>query len=202
MFPMDIAQSDDADRLLRELDMLKDDAPEAADEAIWAPDPALADLCDALWWTAADGSVQAITAVTGAWTPRGLLLTATVTVATSPSDVKVIEHVPLSLAQGGPLLEYVSKDPDALTAALVARWSPGHAPISAARLRSLVFRGLYTACEQPPAIDTEAPPEIQSQKVSHKIHKPISQFLAPPPQAVVGPPSDPRGGGGLLGAAQ
>ena len=150
LFPlclMDIAQSDDADRLLRELDMLKDDALEAADEAIRAPDPALADLCDALQWTAADGGIQAITAVTRAWTPRGLLLTATVTVATSPSDVKVIEHVPLSLAQGGPMLEYVSKDPDALTAALVTRWSPGHAPISAARLRSLAFRGLYTARE-------------------------------------------------------
>ena len=118
--------------------MLKDDALEAADEAIRACDPTLADLCDALRWTAADGSIQAITAVTGAWTPRGLLLTATVTVATSPSHVKVIEHVPLSLAQGGPLLEYVSKDPDTLTAALVTRWSPGHAPISAARLRHLV----------------------------------------------------------------
>ena len=117
--------------------------------------------------------------MTGAWTPRGLLLTATVTVATSPSDVKVIEHVPLSLVQGGPLLEYVSTDPEALTAALVTRWSPGHAPISASRLRSLVFRGLYTAREQPPAIDTVTPPEIQSQKVSHKIHKPINQFLAP-----------------------
>ena len=159
--------------------MLKDDALEAADEAIRTPDPALADLCDALRWTAVDGGIQAITAVTGAWTPRGLLLMATVEVATSPSDVKVIEHVPLSLAQGGPLLEYVSKDPDALTAALVTRWSPGHAPISAARLRSLVFRGLYTAREKPPAIDADVPPEIQSQKVSHKIHKPISQFLAP-----------------------
>ena len=179
MFLMDIAQSNDADRLLRELDMLKDDALEAADEAIRAPDPALADLCDALRWTAADGGIQAITAVTGVWTPRGLLLTATVTVATSPSDVKVIEHVPLSLVQGGPLLEYVSKDPDALTAAVVARWSPGHAPISAARLRSLVLRGLYTARKQPLAIDADAPPEIQSQKVSHKIHKPIIRFLAP-----------------------
>ena len=201
MFLMDIAQCDDADRLLRELDMLKDDTLEAADEAIRAPDPALADLCDALRWTAADGGIQAITAVTGAWTPRGLLLTATVTVATSPSDVKVIEHVPLSLAQGSPLLEYVSKDPDALTAALVTRWSPGHAPVSAARLRYLVFRGLYTAREKPPAIDADVPPNIPSQKVSHKVHKPISQFLAPP-QAVMGPPSDPRAGCGLLGAAQ
>ena len=95
LFVMDIAQSDDADRLLRELDMLKDDALEAADEAIRAPNPALADLCDALRWTAADGNIQGITAVTGAWTSRGLLLTATVTVATSASDVKVIEHVPL-----------------------------------------------------------------------------------------------------------
>ena len=159
--------------------MLKDDALEVADAAIRATDPALADLCDALRWTAAYGSIQAITAVTGAWTPRGLLLTATVTVATGPSDVKVIEHVPLSLVQGGPLLEYVSKDPEALTAALDTRWSPGHVPISASRLRSQVFRGLYTAREQPPAIDTVTPPEIQSQKVSHKIHKPISQFLAP-----------------------
>ena len=179
MFLMDIAQSDDADRLLQELDMLKDDALEAADTAIRATDPALADLCDALRWTAADGDIQAITAVTGAWTPRGLLLTATVTVAAGPSNTKVIEHVPLSLVQGGPLLEYVSKDPEALTAALVTRWSPSHIPISASRLRSQVFKGLYTAREQPPPIDTTTPPNIQSQKVSHKIHKPISQFLAP-----------------------
>ena len=133
MFLMDITQSDDADRLLRELTMLKDDALEAADEAIRATDPALANLCDALRCTTADGNIQAITTMTGAWTPRGLLLTTTVTVARSPCDVKVIEHVPLSLAQGGPLLEYFSKDHGALTAALLARWSLGHAPISAAR---------------------------------------------------------------------
>ena len=66
-----------------------------------------------------DGTIQAITAVTGAWTPRGLLLTATVTVATGPLEVKITEHVPLALAQGGSLLEYVSKDPDTLTAALI-----------------------------------------------------------------------------------
>ena len=179
MFLMDIAQSDDADRLLRDLDRLKDDALEAADEAIRAPDPALSDLCDALRWTAAAGSIQPITAVTGAWTPRGLLLTATVTVAVGPSEVKVIEHVPGSLAQGGPLLEYVSKDPGALTTAVVTRWSPGHVPISAARLRHLVFRGLYTAREKAPPIDTDEAREIQSQKVSYKLQKPITQFLPP-----------------------
>ena len=47
LFVMDISQSDAADCLLRELDMLKDDALEAADDAIRAPDPALADLCNA-----------------------------------------------------------------------------------------------------------------------------------------------------------
>ena len=113
MFLMEIAQSDDANRLLRERDMLNDDALEAADTAIRATDPALADLCDALTWTAADGDIQAITAMTGVWTPRGLLLTATVTVAAGPSDTKGIEHVPLSLVQAGPLLEYVSKGPGA-----------------------------------------------------------------------------------------
>ena len=117
--------------------------------------------------------------MTGGWTPRGLLLTATVTVAASPSDVKVIEDVPMSPVQGGPLLEYVSKDTEALTAALVTAWSPGHVPISASCLRSQVLRRLYTAREQPPCIDTATPTDIQSQKVCHKIHKPISQFLAP-----------------------
>ena len=40
MFLMEISQSEDTDRLLRELDMLKDDALEAADTAIRATDPA------------------------------------------------------------------------------------------------------------------------------------------------------------------
>ena len=72
------------------------------------PDPPWLTYVTPLRWTAADGNIQGITAVTGAWTPRGLLLTATVTVAAGPSDTKVIEHVPLSLVQGGPLLECVS----------------------------------------------------------------------------------------------
>ena len=91
MFLLDIAQFDDTERLQRSLDMLKDDALEAADAAVRAPDPALSDLCDALRQTAVDGTIQAITALTGAWTPRGLLLTATVTVAAGPSEVKIIE---------------------------------------------------------------------------------------------------------------
>ena len=179
MFLMDIAQSDDADWLLRSLDMLKDGALEAADAAVRAPDPAVSDLCDALRWTAVDGTIQAITAVTGAWTPRGLLLTATVTVATGSSEVKIIEHVPLALAQGGPLFEYVSKDPDTLTAALITRWSPGHSPISAAHLWHIVFHSLYSPREKAPPTDTLAAPEIQNQKVSFKLQKPISQFLPP-----------------------
>ena len=162
---------------LRNLDMMKDDALEAADAAVRAPDPALSDLCDALRWRAVDGTMQAITAVTRAWTPRGLLLTATVMVATGPSEVKIIEHVSLALAQGGPLLEYVSRDPDTLTAALITRWSPGHSPISAARLWHIVFRNLYSPREKAPPTDTVAAPEIQNQKVSFKLQKPISQFL-------------------------
>ena len=160
MFVMDIAQSADADWLLRNLDMLKD-MLEAADAAVRAPDPTLSTLCDALRWTAVDGPIRPITAVTGAWTPSGLLLTATVTVATSPSEVKIIEHVPLALAQGRPLLEYVSKDSDTLTAALITRWNPRHSPISAARLRHIVFRNLCSAREKAPPINTLAAPEIQ-----------------------------------------
>ena len=179
IFLMHIAQSCDADSLRRDLDMLKDDALEAANEAVQGPDPALSDVCDALRWKTADGTIQAITAVTEAWTSRGLLLTATVTVATSSSKVKVIEHVPMAIAETGPLLEYISKDPDALTAALVKRWSPGHAPISVACLRHIVFRSLYLAHEKAPPPDTDAAPEIENQNVSYKLQEPISQFLPP-----------------------
>ena len=72
-----------------------------------------------------------------------------------------------------------SKDPDALTAALVTRWSLGNARISAARLRLLVFRGLYTVREKAPPVDSNVALEIPSHKVSYKLHKPINQFLPP-----------------------
>ena len=198
MFLMHITQSYDVDRLLRDLDMLKDDALEAANEAVRAPDPALSYLCDALRWKTADGTIQAINAVTGAWTPRGLLLTATVAVATSSSVVKDIEHVPLALAQVGPLPEYISKDPDALTAALVKRWSPRHAPISAACLRHIVFRSLYSAREKSPPTDL-GDAESEGLLQAPEAHQPVP---APPPRANVGPPSDLRGGGGFLSTAQ
>ena len=50
------------------------------------------------------------------------------TVTIGASEVKIIEHVPLALVQAGPRLEYVSKDPDTLTAALITRWSTGTPP--------------------------------------------------------------------------
>ena len=169
MILMDIAQSDDADRLLRELDMLKDPGHR--------PRPGrpmrclTVDSCGRQYpsYHRRDRGVDA-TGAPAHGHRHG---------RHEPVRCEGYRTCPLPLAPGGPLLEYVSKDPDALTAALVARWSPGHAPVSAARLRSPVFRGLYIARELPPAIDTDAPPEIQRQKVSHKIHKPISQFLAP-----------------------
>ena len=107
------------------------------------------------------------------------MLTATVEVATGPFEVKIIQHVPLALAQGGPLLEYVSKDPDTLTAALITRWRPKQPPISAARLRHILFRNLYSACEEAPPTDTEAAPEIQKQKVSFKVQSPSSTSCPP-----------------------
>ena len=200
MFLMEITQSGDADRLLRQLDMLTDDALEVADTAIWATDPALADLCDALRWTAADGDIQAITPVTGAWTPRGLLLTATVTVAAGPSDTKVIENIPLSLVQGGPLLEYVSKDHEALTAALVTRWSASHVPIPVSRLRRHVFKGLYTATASIHRhCHSSRHPKLKGLPEDSQAHQPVP---CSPPQAVVGPPLHQRDGCSLSGAAQ
>ena len=42
-----------------------------------------------------------------------------------------------------------------------------------------MFRGLYTARKKAPPTDTHVAPEIQSQKVSYKLHKPIRQLLPP-----------------------
>ena len=64
------------------------------------------------------------------------------------------------------------KDTEALTGALVTRWSPSHVLISASRLRNQVFQGLYTSREPPPPFDTTAPPDIQSQKKKREAPKP------------------------------
>ena len=85
----------------------------------------------------------------------------------------------MALAQGGPQLEYVSNDPGILTDALITKWSPGHSPISAARLRHILFRNLYSPREKAPPTNTLAALEIQNQKVSFKLQEPISQFLPP-----------------------
>ena len=143
-----------------------------------APDCGISDLCDALRWIATEGTVQAITTITGAWTPRGLLQTANITGATGTSDVRIVEHVPLALAQGGPLVDYISRDPNAITTSLVTRWNPNHAPISPLRLRQAMLRTMYTAREKAPFPEADVAPEMQNQKVTYKVQKPISQFLA------------------------
>ena len=76
-----IAQSEDTKYLLQSLNVLKDGSLEAATVATNARDRGLPDLHNALQWVATEGTVQAVTAITGVWTPQGLLLTATVTVA-------------------------------------------------------------------------------------------------------------------------
>ena len=199
MFLMDIAQSDDADRLLRNLDMLKDDALEAADEAARAPDPALSDLCNALRWTAADGTIRAITPVTGAWTPRGLLLTATVTVATSLSEVKVIDMFPWHLCKAA---LYSNMSPRTPTPS-PPPWSRGGAlgtPPSPRPASGTLCSGASTRPARRPRPPTPTRPrrfKTRRSLSSPEAHQPVP---APPPQANVGPPSDPIGG--FRGTAQ
>ena len=95
-FLMDIANSADANCLQQKLDMITDDALNAAVDAVHAPGTIVCELCDALRWVAREGTVQAITSVSGVWTPTGLLLTATATVAAGGKDVRVVEHIPLA----------------------------------------------------------------------------------------------------------
>ena len=84
-------------------------------------------------------------------------------------------------------------------------WSRGGAPTTPPSPQPASATWCLGASTRParrprPSIPDKAP-EIQSHKVSYKLHKPISQFLPPPPQANMGPPSNPRGGGAFLGNA-
>ena len=159
------------------LDMITDTALDAAVDAVQAPGTVVSELCDAMHWVATEGTVHAITSVSGVWTPRGPMLTATATFAASGADVRIVEHIPLALVQGGPLLEYVSKDPSSATSSLVTRWSPSHAPISLTRLRHLTPEQMYHPKEKAPSPDADTAPDMQNQKVTHTLQKSISQSL-------------------------
>ena len=173
-FLVNIAQSADIDRLLCDMDPVKNYATEATPTAAQAPASKICDPWDTLTWLVAEGTMQAITAITGAWTPRGLLLTANVTVATVRSDIGNIENASLALAQGGPLLDYISWDPNAISTWLVTRWNPNHAPISPPCLRQAVLHTMYTAREKVLSPKPDAAPHTQNQDATYKPKKPIS----------------------------
>ena len=178
---MDIANSDDANRLLQIPDMITDTTLDAV------VDTAISELCDAMRWVATEGTVQAIASISGVWTPAGLMLTATSTIAASGADVRAVEHISLTRVQGGPLLDYVSKDPSSATSGLVTRRSPSHAPISPTRLKYLTLKQMYHPEEKAPSPDADIAPYMQNQKVTHKIQKPVSPVRAGAPPTDVGP---------------
>ena len=174
---MDVASSNDANHLLQNLDMITDTTLDAVVGAVQAPGTAVSELCDAMRWVATEGTVQAITSISGVWTPRGLMLTATATVTANGADVRVFEHIPLALVQGGPLLEYVSKDLGSATSGPVTRWSPSHAPISPTLLTYLTLNQMYHPKEKALSPDADTAPDMQNPKVTHQLQKPISQSL-------------------------
>ena len=57
-------------------------------------------LCDVLRWVAAEGTIQAISAITHPSTPIGLLLTAAITASIGVSKVRTVAHVPLAITYG------------------------------------------------------------------------------------------------------
>ena len=126
---MDIVQLACANRLLCDLDLLKDDALEAAATAAPAPDCAISDHSDVLRWIATEGTIDAITMLIRGSTPRGLVLTTTVTVATGAADVRIADYAPVALPQGGALLQYVSHHPIAITTSLGTQWNRSHATV-------------------------------------------------------------------------
>ena len=158
---MDIGTFDDASRLLGNLDMITDTALEAAVEAVSPPGIVVSGLCDAMRWVATEGTVHAITSISGVWTPRGRLLMFTATFVAGGTDVRIMEHIHVVPVH---LLEYVCKDPRSATSGLITRWSLGHAPISPTRLRYLTLKQMYHRKEKTPSPDGDTARGMQNPK--------------------------------------
>ena len=133
---------------------------------------------DALRWARRVGVITAITSMGVILTPRGLCLTATVT-GSYDAQTFVSQDVPLMVAAGGPLVEYLGSTmhPRHLD---LARWViSGCAPFDTLRLRKRLARILKV---DDALAESASAPQVHHSTANAAL-RPIAPFLSPGCQA-------------------
>ena len=133
---------------------------------------------DALRWARRVGVITAITSMGVILTPRGLCLTATVT-GSYDAQTFVSQDVPLMVAAGGPLVEYLGNTMHLRHLDLARRVISGCAPFDTLRLRKRLARILKV---DDALAESASAPQVHHSTANAAL-RPIAPFLSPGCQA-------------------
>ena len=133
---------------------------------------------DALRWARRMGVITAITSMGAILTPRGLCLTATVT-GSYDAQTFVSQDVPLMVAAGGPLVEYLGSTMHPRHLDLARRVIPGCAPFDTLRLRKRLARILKV---DDTLAESASAPQVHHSTANAAL-RPVAPFLSPGCQA-------------------
>ena len=133
---------------------------------------------DALRWARRVGVITAITPMGVILTPRGLCLTATVT-GSYDAQTFVSQDVPLMVATGGPLVEYLGSTMHPRHLDLARRVISGCAPFDTLRLRKRLARILKV---DDALAESASAPQVHHSTANAAL-RPIAPFLSPGCQA-------------------
>ena len=129
---------------------------------------------DALRWARRMGVITAITSMGAILTPRGLCLTATVT-GSYDAQTFVSQDVPLMVAAGGPLVEYLGNTMHPRHLDLARRVIPGCAPFDTLRLRKRLAQILKV---DDTLAESASAPQVHHSTANAAL-RPIAPFLSP-----------------------
>ena len=133
---------------------------------------------DAPRWARRVGVITAITSMGVILTPRGLCLTATVT-RSYDAQTFVSHDVPLMVAAGGPLVDYLGSTMHPRHLDLARRVIPGYAPSDTLRLRKRLARILKV---DDTLAESASAPQVHHSTANAAL-RPIAPFLSPGCQA-------------------
>ena len=136
------------------------------------------EMPNALRWARRMGVITAITSMGAILTPQGLCLTATVT-GSYDAQTFVSEDVPLMVAAGGPLVEYLGSTMHPRHLDLARRVIPGCAPFGTLRLRKRLAQILKV---DDTLAESASAPHVHHSTANAAL-RPIAPFLSPGCQA-------------------
>ena len=128
-----------------------------------------AGVCDALRWSVLCGHLQSISFVGAILVPRGILLHCSATYCDF-DGARVNSHfVPLAMAAGPRLFQYLHDHDNPLVTSLIFAWSPAHKAMDTLTLRSSITRMLQR--------DVASALSCDNKTIQKQLMKPISNFI-------------------------